>query len=212
MKNPVDGFIKMNQKINYFVGPYGCGKTTMVKNLNYEYKSNWIHVEEDEDMIFFLKQPKILYMELFYLYTLFYKIKRAMTEAEIGYVNIIVDGHPLNALVYGRLFFEIEHGQTLSFPEWGMINKAHTQLYQYAYRSKMFDKYDQTIYYINIPYEENWNNIVKRGRTDMNEFDEWKLINLRRIMHQEIYSLADYYKCALKEVKSLEELNKVKFY
>jgi len=201
----VIGFIKMTQSISYIVGAFGSGKSTAVRHLTQEI-SGVIPVLEDDDIIWFLKQPNILNMELSYLNVILYKIKKAMTESQYGARDIVVDGHPLQALIYARTFFEIEHGQTLSFPEWGILNKAHTRLYEYINKSKLFKGYTQTIYYLNITYEENWNNILKRGRTGMNEMDEWYLENLRRILHQEIYGLADYYKCELVEIKTLEEL------
>jgi len=196
----------MTQRISYIVGTFGSGKSTAVKYLAGQYTSELIPVFEDDDLIWFLKQPNILNMELSYLNVILYKIKKAMTESQYRERDIVVDGHPLQALIYARTFFEIEHGQTLSFPEWGILNKAHTRLYEYINRSKLFKNYTQTIYYLNVSYEQNWNNILMRGRTGMNEMDEWYLENLRRIMHQEIYGLADYYKCALVEVKTLEEL------
>jgi deoxyadenosine/deoxycytidine kinase len=200
-------FIKMVQRISYIVGAFGSGKTTAVDYLAQEYTPNIIPVLEDEDLVWFLKQPNILNMELSYLNISYYKIKRAITKSEQGSRDIVVDGHPLQALIYARAFFELEHGQTLSFPEWGILNKAHTRLYDYVInKAKLFKNWHQTIFYLNIPYEENWKNIVGRGRTEMNEMDEWYLENVRRILHQEIYSLADYYKCELIEVSSLQEI------
>jgi len=198
----------MSQRINYFVGPYGSGKTSIVTNLANEFTTRYLTVTEDEDMIWFFKQPSILNMELSYLNIIFYKIKRAITNAKLSKKDILVDGHPLLALIYGRTFFETEHGQTISFPEWGLLNKAHTRLYNYAYKSGMFNRWDQTIYYLNIKYAQNWKNVVERGRVNMNEQDEWYLQNLRRILHQEIYGLAEFYKCDLEEINSLEDIKK----
>lgn len=196
----------MKQRISYIVGVFGSGKSTAVSYLTQEYTPRIIPVFEDDDMVWFLKQPNILNMELSYLNVILYKIKKAITESQVGGRDIVVDGHPLQTLIYGRTFFEIEHGQTLSFPEWGILNKAHTRLYKYINDSSLFKDYFQTIYYLNIDYKQNWDNIIKRGRRDMNETDEWYLQNLRRILHQEIYGLADYYYCELVEVNSYEEL------
>lgn len=196
----------MKQRISYIVGAFGSGKSTAVSHLVQEHTPRIIPVFEDDDVIWFLKQPNILNMELSYLNVILYKIKKAMTESQEGGRDIVVDGHPLQALIYARTFFEIEHGQTLSFPEWGILNKVHTRLYEYINKSGLFNDYVQTIYYLNLSYEQNLANIVKRGRTGMNEMDEWYLQNLRRILHQEIYGLADYYKCELVEVTSIEEL------
>ena len=198
----------MTQRISYIVGAFGSGKSTAVSHLAQEHTPRIIPVVEDDDLIWFLKQPNILNMELSYLNVILYKIKKAITQSQEGGRDIVVDGHPLQALVYARTFFEIEHGQTLSFPEWGILNKAHTRLYEYINKSGLFKDYTQTIYYLNVSFDQNWANIIERGRVGMNEMDEWYLENLRRILHQEIYGLADYYKCALVEVKSYDELMK----
>lgn len=203
----------MKYKINYFVGPYGCGKTTLIKNLVDKSKHMWVYSLEDESMITFLKNPEVKDRQSFYLNVCFYKLKKAIDElfTNLSYCNqyygFLFDGHPLLGLIYARTFFEMEMGKTISYPEWGLLNRQHTRLYNFVLKEGFLDYFDQTIYYINLPFEENWKNVVNRGRDGTDEIDEWYLENLRRILHQEIYGLADFYKSELIELNSIEELN-----
>lgn len=204
---------KMKPKINYFVGPFGCGKTTLIKRLYSELFSLYIAVLEDKQMIYFLKNPEVKDRQSFYLSVCFYKLKKAIDDYGDYYINhkgILFDGHPLLGLIYARTFFEIEYGKSLTYPEWGLLNRQHTRLYNFVLRNGLFDGFDQKIWYINIPFEENWNNVIKRGRTDTDEIDEWYLMCLRKILHQEIYNLADYYRCEIEELNSIEEMDNLK--
>jgi len=200
-------------KINYFVGPYGSGKTTLITRLHRESKYMWNIELEDTPMIDFLKNPDVKDRQSFYINVCYYKLNKAIDDfyRTLSMCNqfrgILFDGHPLLGLIYARTFFEMEMGKTISYPEWGLLNRQHTRLYKFVEKQGFLDDFDQTIYYINIPFDENWKNVIKRGREDTDEIDEWYLMNLRRILHQEIYSLADYYNTQLIELNSLEEIN-----
>ena len=202
-------------KINYFVGPFGCGKTSLITRLQRESKDMWMIELEDESMIEFLKNPDVKDRQSFYLNVSFYKLKKAIDELHrnLQYCNqfrgILFDGHPLLGLIYARTFFEIELGKTISYPEWGILNRQHARLYNFILKRGFLSNFDQTIYYINLPFNENWENVLKRNRTDTDEMDEWYLENLKRILHQEIFNLAEYYHTKLIEIKSREELDKL---
>jgi len=202
-------------KINYFVGPYGSGKTSLITQLRKKSKHIWHICLEDEPMIAFLKNPDVKDRQSFYLNVSFYKLKKAIDDFCRSYSvykelrGILFDGHPLLGLIYARTFFELEQGATISYPEWGILNRQHTRLYKYVLKEGLLDNFKQTIYYINLPFDENWFNILERNRLDTDEIDEWYLENLRRILHQEIYGLADYYHCELIELKSMKELNEL---
>jgi len=196
-------------KINYFVGPFGSGKTSLIKRLVQD-NPRLLLSYEDETMISFLKNPSVKDRQSFYLNVSFYKLKRVIDnfwKLQPAYKEILYDGHPLLALIYARTFFEIEYGKSISFPEWGLLNRQHARLFFFAEKIDMFKDLEQTIYYLNIPFDDNWGNVLKRGRRDSDEIDEGYLLNLRRILHQEIYSLADYYGCRLVELNTKQELD-----
>lgn len=204
---------KEKYKINYFVGPYGSGKSTLLDNITMENPGEWVTSYEDQSMISFLKNPEVRDRQSFYINVAFYKLKRSIDKLYFlkTFKNprkgILYDGHPLLGVIYARTFFEMEMGKTISYPEWGLLNRQHTRLYNFVKKQGFLDDFDQTIYYINIPFDENWKNVLKRGRENTDEIDEWYLMNLRRILHQEIYGLADYYNTQLIELNSLEEIN-----
>ena len=202
-------------QINYFVGPYGSGKTTLIQNLRNKSKQMWDISLEDESMITFLKNPEVRDRQSFYINVTYYKLKKAIDNFYRSHAicnqirGILFDGHPLLGLVYARTFFEIEAGKTITFPEWGILNRQHTRLHKFVMQEGFLDDFDQTIYYLDLPFKENWENVIKRGRTGTDEIDEWYLENLRRILHQEIFTLADYYHCNLIHIKSKHELDEL---
>ena len=202
-------------KLNYFVGPYGSGKTTLIKRLRRESKEMWNVCLEDNSLISFIGNPEVRDRESFYIDVTYYKLKKAIDDFYWAHSmcnqirGILFDGHPLVGLLYARTFFEIEAGKTISFPEWGLLNRQHTRLWKFVKNQGFLNDFNQTIYYLDIPFKENWENVIKRNRPDIGEIDEWYLTNLRRIFHQEIFTLAEYYNTKLVHVKSRAELSEL---
>ena len=80
----------------------------------------------------------------------------------------------------------------------------------------MFMDWEQTIVYINLPLEDNWDFVNKRYEERKEGFPtesdvDW-LRTIRRILHSEIFhEVKELYDCKLIEVKSIEELNELNF-
>jgi hypothetical protein len=203
------------KKIVYFVGAYGSGKTTGTeyawgKSLSEAADS----LLEDSAVLYFIKKinPTDPYtLDIFMLMQYYYRIKRSI---EKGFHPIFVDGHPLLPGIYLRAVFEMESGLTVSLRDLMEFGKLKYKMWKET--QDMFSDWEQTIVYINLPLEDNWDFITKRYEERKDGFPaeadvDW-LRSIRRILHSEIYhEVKELYDCKLIEVKSIKELNELNF-
>jgi len=200
----------------YFVGAYGCGKTNIVERLGKQYGRKAICQVEDEATLFFLKGTDKYMTELFYLFSMYYRLRDTLDvliklDADFAFI----DGHPLNNLVYGRAFFELDDGHTFNFYEMSQCAKMHSRMHQYCKRKGMYEdltgkQLKQILVYIDLPFDVNRELILSRNRNQRyiaGEVDEYYLLSVRRIFQSEIFHLARYYDIQkVITIKSLEEL------
>ena len=200
------------KKIIYFVGAYGCGKTSAVERMQKLYEDKAFYVYEDDAMLFFLYNQDKYIRQQFYLHAMYYRIEKALQGMKKHDVDItFVDGHPLLNLVYGRTFFEIDNGHTFNYHELTQISKAHSRMHQYVRKKWYFNKdLKHYIVYINLSLDENMDNVLKRNRHDnpvVNEVDPDYLLAVRKILQSEIFHLKDFYHSTLHEIKTRDELD-----
>lgn len=200
------------KKIIYFVGAYGCGKTHKVSQMEAKYKDKAFYLYEDDAMLFFLKNQDKYIRQQFYLYTMYYRLEKLFQALNKHDVNLgFVDGHPLLNLVYGRTFFEVDNGHTFNFHELSQVSKAHSRMHQYVRKKWYFTtNIKHHLVYINLPLEENLENILERKREGFilnREIDPDYLLAVRRILNSEIFHLKDFYHSTLHELKSRNELD-----
>jgi len=176
------------------------------------YNKKAFYLYEDEAMLFFLYNQDKYMRQQFYLHALYYRIEKMIESMKKHDIDFgFVDGHPLLNLVYGRTFFEIDNGHTFNYHELTQISKAHSRMHQYVRKKWYFNKdIKHHIIYINLPIEENMENILGRNRNEKytnREIDPDYLLAVRKILHSEIYHLVDFYHSKLHEIKSRLELD-----
>lgn len=197
-------------RIISFLGAFGSGKTTKVNNLRLKLGDKYDYVYEDDTLIEFLKQSKLYFKQASFLNIVWYKFVKAMDY--VLYVikkGIITDTHPLHGLVYAQTFFEMESGMGLNLRDLTLIQSMHFNLWKhFQHKLRLFD---HTVYYINLPLQVNYDNIVNRNRPNMGELDIDYLKHVRRNMALQLRPLAeDVYNAEVIEINTLEELDKIK--
>jgi len=204
------------KKVIYFIGAYGCGKTTKVLSLRRKSKEKARILTEDDYMLTFLKMPDKFLRQQFYLFTMYYRLHKAIEElleddkAEV----LLVDGHPLLNLVYGRVFFEMYNGLTLNYLQLTEISKAHWHMNEFAKKTGIFEGLEQTLCYIDLPFDVNMGMIYDRNRNgrygNPEEIDEDFLLLIKRVLSSEITYLSQMYRASVVNINSIKELDEYK--
>lgn len=201
------------KKIIYFVGCYGCGKTTAVKKFGLKTARSDIIIE-DKTTLDIVKQVKIKNMPIIENYMLMSYYSRILSSVNQGTDYIFVDGHPLLMSIYLRANFELENGVDVTLRDLLEFGRIKFQMWKIT--KDLLRDYDQEIIYINLPINENYELVEQRFPEREKDFpfeidtDWFKAI--RRVLHSEIYHIGtEMYGCSITEINSLEQLDSLSF-
>jgi thymidylate kinase len=198
--------------IIYLVGAFGCGKTTSSKKL-YE-RCNHKDVKlilEDETLLFFLEHKDLFVRNVYYIPIMYYKLKKAIDKhPEL----IICDSHPFVSLLYGQAIYEINLDNNYSYKNIIELERLHYSIYNHAKENGLFENYNQTVIYINLPYDEHLEYVMKRFPEREKGFCEEMNINyfkaVRRVFNKSINHISkELYGCNLVEINDLNDLLKI---
>lgn len=197
------------KKLISFLGAFGSGKTTAVKNLELRYKYNYEYVYEGDTILDFLKQKGLYFRQSSFLNIIWYKLLSAIKNViNFDKLGVITDTHPIHGLIYAQTFFEIENGIGLNLRDLSLIQSMHYNLWKHFYHK--IHVFDNIVYYINLPIEINYQNVEKRNRAHMGELDMDYLLNVRKNMDFSLRRIAEsMYNAKVIEINSLEELDKI---
>ena len=201
------------KKIIYFVGAYGCGKSTTVERLvNKTTRSDCIL--EDKPVLDMIKQVKIHNMPLienYVLMTYYYRILEKLNE-DIDY--LFVDGHPILMMIYLRANFELENGMDVNLKN--LLNFGRIRFQMWKLTKALFMAIEQEIVYINLPFEKHYDLVYKRYDSRREDFPleddpDW-FAAVRRVLNSEIYHIGrEMYGCSITEINSLEQLDSLNY-
>lgn len=202
------------KKIIYFVGAYGCGKTT--STLKYANQiPNSTYILEDKTMIEMMKRIKMKnapLIDTFIIMTYYYRIiKKIFSENDA----LFVDGHPLLSMIYLRANFELLNGLDVNMRD--LFDFARIRFQMNKLTQDLFEGIDQEIIYINLPFDVHFDQVYERLIDDEDRYENFPMEDdidwftaIRRILHSEIFDLGSkLYNCKVTEVNSLEEIDKI---
>jgi len=201
------------KKIIYFVGAYGCGKSTTVERLvNKTTRSDCML--EDKSILDMIKKVKIHNMALienYVLMTYYYRLLEKLNE-DIDY--LFVDGHPIIMMIYLRANFELENGMDVNLKD--LLDFGRIRFQMWKLTKDLFRGIEQEIVYINLPFEKHYDLVYNRYDSRKEDFPleddpDW-FAAVRRVLNSEIYHIGrEMYGCSITEINSLEQLDALNY-
>jgi len=201
------------KKIIYFVGAYGCGKSTAVKNLASK-TTRSASILEDKPILDMLKQVKIKNMPIIENYVLMSYYYRILEKLDDDVDYLFIDGHPIIMMIYMRANFELENGMDVNLKE--LLDFGRIRFQMWKITQDLFRGIEQEIVYINLPFEKHYDLVYNRYAARKVDFPleddpDW-FSAIRRVLHSEIYHIGrEMYGCSITEINSLEQLEALQF-
>lgn len=202
----------MIKKVFFFVGPYGSGKSSVIKKFA---DKSFHFLLEDDALLFFLKNENLFVRALQYLSVIWFSLTREIlliNSFQNGSHFLLVDGHPCQPLLYSECLFILNKRSKFSFQDLMFISKIHFDLFSYnILQQKILNGWEQIIFYLNPPKDIHWKMISERFKSRPNfekeESNYEYFLSLRNVFNSRLpYLASDIYNCKLVEINDLSKI------
>ncbi|MFW9773875.1 MAG: hypothetical protein ACFFEO_17115 [Candidatus Thorarchaeota archaeon] len=202
------------KKMIFFVGPPACGKTTKIRVLEKNFGNYYQYITLD-GLSPILDNNNKFFRSLNKLLTLSEKIKIAVQTALKTHQNtIFVDGHPILSIFECEAIFRLSNGRDISANQLTIIQEIYKEIVYEINNSKNFRDFQQIIYYINFPFEENLRLLQKKEFCNfITEDIKNELSVFRKVIHSNIFKLSEQFQnLQVIEVNTIISLNIIHMY
>jgi len=203
------------KRIIYFVGPTACGKTTKIVTLEKIFGGYYQYITLKESTSFLGNQTSVFIRSLGYLQKIWEGLVNAIQTAEKTNQNtIFVDGHPILSVFQCESIYRFYNGRKITEKQFKLIKGIYREMIDYINSYNTLKDFQQILYYINIPLEENLRLLQKKEDCDViSEEKKTELISLRNIIHSNIFKSNNHFNdTKVIEVNTLSGLEIVHMY
>jgi len=184
------------KKIIYFVGPPACGKTSKVKTLKNNFGGYYQYITLHGYSSIWEHETNSFFRNLVDLLIILERLVNAIQTATQTHQNtIFVNDHPILSVLKCEAVNRIYNGRNITEKQLSIIYDIYKEIVDYFNTNKIFKDFQQYIYYINFPFEENLRLLQKKEScNDISEDMKTELVTFRRIIHSDIFKLTDQFK------------------
>ena len=184
------------KKIIYFVGPPACGKTTKIQTLKNNFGGYYQYITLDGYPSIWEYETNFFFRNLVDLLTISERLVNVIQTATKTHQNtIFVDGHPILSVLKCESVYSVYNSKNITEKQLSIIYDIYKEIVDYINTNKIFKDFQQYIYYINFPFEENLRLLQKKESCkEISEDMKTELVTFRRKIHSDIFKLTDQFK------------------